>query len=116
MHIYEIENKNNDLVFKMQENHFQKKKIIIDFELKSLKGLFKNCSDLIELSIIKCNRKDIIDIREMFFDCKNLDKLNIANLKTDNVTDMGYLFSRCSKLENINVLNFNTNMQNNLKI
>ena len=92
------------------------KKIILDFEVKSLKGLFKNCESLKEINIIKCNRKDIIDTSEMFYGCKNLDKLNIINLKTDNVKDMSYMFSGCLSLTEINVLNFNTsnvtNMQN----
>ena len=92
------------------------KKIIIDFEVKSLKGLFKNCESIKELKILKCNRKDIIDMSEMFYECKNLDNLNITNLKTDNVKDMSYMFSGCSSLQEINIFNFNTsnvtNMQN----
>ena len=92
------------------------KKIIIDFEVKSLKGLFKNCESIKEIKILKCNRKDIIDISEMFYGCKNLDNLNITNLKTDKVKDMSYMFSGCSSLNEINIFNFNTsnvtNMQN----
>ena len=91
-------------------------KMIIDFNLKSLKGLFKNYESLKEINIIKCNRKDIKNMSEMFYGCKNLDKLNITNLKTDKVTDMSYMFSGCLSLENINLLNFDTsnvtNMQN----
>ena len=107
IHIYS----NND-----KKELLANKKIILDFEVKSLKGLFKNCESLKEINIIKCNRKDIIDTSEMFYGCKNLDKLNIINLKTDNVKDMSYMFSGCLSLTEINVLNFNTsnvtNMQN----
>ena len=91
-------------------------RIIIDNEIKSLKGLFKNCECLEEINIIKCKRKDINDMSEIFYGCKNLNKLNLLNLKTDKVTDMSYMFSECSSLKSIDLSNFNTsnvtNMQN----
>ena len=57
---------NKELIFEIN--------IVIDFEVKSLKGFFKNWKGLKEVNIIKCNRKDIIDMSEMFYECKYLDK------------------------------------------
>ena len=83
-------------------------KVKIDFDKKSLKGLFKKCFYIEEINFIKFNRKDIIDISEMFYECKNLIKINFLNFKTDNVKDMSYLFYGCSSLSNINLSEFNT--------
>ena len=53
-----------------------------DKEAKSLKGLFKSCSNVEEIYFIKFNRRDIIDMSDMFQDCKYLNKLDITKLKT----------------------------------
>ena len=94
----------------------QKIKIKLDYEIKSLKGLFKNCQCLEEINFIKFNRKDIIDMSEMFNGCKNLNKINLLNMNTGKVNNMRYMFCGCSSLKEINLLNFNTanviNMQN----
>ena len=109
IHIYVDNNKSevNDNYIENKDN-ITKIKIKIDFEKKSLKGLFKNCDYIQEINFIKFNRKDIIDISEMFYECKSLIKLNLLNLKTNNVTNMAYLFYGCSSLEDINLSNFNT--------
>ena len=117
IHIYANKSKNEyDSCFLNGIEWIWELNIILEFEFKKFKGLFKDCECLKEINIIKCNRKDIIDISEMFYGCKNLDKLNISNLKTDNVKDMSYIFYECSSLNEINLLNFNTsnvtNMQN----
>ena len=117
IHIYA--NDNYDKEFKSYKlrikNNISKIKIIIDNEIKSFKGLFKNCECLKEVNIIKCNRKDIINMSQMFYGCKNIIKLNLLNLKTDKVKDMSYLFSECSSLINIDLSNFNTSNVNNMQ-
>ena len=118
IHIYINNNKRKEFNCCRLENKtkISKIRIVIDNEIKSLKGLFKNCECLEEINIIKCKRKDINDTSEMLYGCKNLNKLNIFNLKTDKVTDMSYMFSECSSLKILELSNFNTsnvtNMQN----
>ena len=118
IHIYINNNKRKEFNFYRLENKTKitKIRIVFDNELKSFKGLFKDCNCLEEIKINKCNRKDILDMSEMFSGCENLIKLELSNLKTDKVVDMSYMFSNCSSLKNINLLNFNTsnviNMQN----
>ena len=118
IHIYNIKQNeihvgimNHSIIYKISEI-----KIIIDNEVKSLKGLFKNCVSIIYINFIKCNRKDIISTSELFFGCDRLIKLNINNLKTDKVTDTSYMFFNCSALKDINLSNLNfsnvTDMQN----
>ena len=114
-HFY-LNGSKNELLSYFDFKEINEIKVVIDYQMKSFKGLFKNYKNIKEINIIKCNRKDIIDMSEMFYGCTNLNKLNITKLKTDKVTDMSYMFSGCSALEEINVLNFNTsnvtNMQN----
>ena len=117
IHIFFSNNKNegNSHVLEAKPK-IEKIKIKLDYDIKSLKGLFKNCEFLEEINFIKFNRKDIIDMSEMFNGCKNLNKINLFNVKTDKVKDMSYMFSGCSSLKEINLLTFITtnvtNMQN----
>ena len=117
IHIYFNNNKKERKSCILQAKpKIQKIKIKLDYEIKSLKGLFKNCQCLEEINFIKFNRKDIIDMSEMFNDCKNLNKINLLNMNTGKVNNMRYMFCGCSSLKEINLLNFNTanviNMQN----
>jgi len=117
IHIFFNNNKKERNSYVLEEKtKIQKIKIKLDFELKSLKGLFKNCQCLKEINFIKFNRKDIIDMSEMFKGCKNLNKINFLNFKTNNVNNMSYMFSGCSLLKELNLSNFITakvtNMQN----
>ena len=117
IHLYANDNYNTEFKsYKLKdENNISKIKIIIDNEIKSFKGLFKNCECLKKINIIKCNRKDIIDMSEMFYGCQNLIILNLLNLKTNKVKDMSYLFCECSSLINIDLTNFNTSNVNNMQ-
>ena len=110
MHIYINNNKRKEVTCFRLENKTKitKIRIILDIKFKSFKGLFKDCTCLEKINIIKCKRRDIIDMSKMFYGCKNLIKLELSNLKTDKVTDMSYMFSGCSSLKYINLLNFNT--------
>ena len=67
MHIF-IDDDKNDIKSLTIDSSSQinKLKIIIDFEIKSLKGFFKNSEYISELKCIKFNRKDIKDMSEMF--------------------------------------------------
>ena len=109
IHIYiNDDRKESDSCFLEANQNIQKIVIKIDFEKKSLKGLFKNCDCLEEINFIKFNRKDIIDMSEMFRGCINLNKIFLLNFKSDNVTNMSYMFGGCSSITNLNILKFNT--------
>ena len=84
-----------------------KLRIILDLEIKSFKGLFKNCNCIKEIKFIKFNRKDITDMSEMFCGCNKLIKLDLSNFNTDKVTNMSKMFNNCSLLEELNLNNFN---------
>ena len=111
VHIYYNNNKkkeNNDLILKPGKK-VEKIKIKLDLEFKSLKGLFKDCSNIKSIKFIKFNRNNFTDMSEMFSNCINLTKLDISKLNTNQVTNMKSMFQNCSSLKKLNVSNFNTN-------
>ena len=83
-------------------------RITLEPNIKSLRGLFKECKCLKEINFTKFNNKNITDLGEMFQGCILLTKLDISKLKTDNVTKMDWLFYKCESLLELNVSNFNT--------
>ena len=97
-----------------EENHISSKdniskiKIIIDYEIKSLKRLFEVCDYISSINFVKFKRKDITNMSHMFNGCKNLININFSNFNTFKVTDMSLMFCNCSSLKELNVSNFNT--------
>ena len=92
---------------KSNEN-IQKISVVLEMEIKSLKGLFENCKSIESINFIKFNRNDIIDMNSMFSNCTELCDINLSLLKTKNVRDMSYMFYNCSSLYNLDISNFNT--------
>ena len=89
-------------------------KIIIDYQVKSFKELFKRCECIESINFKKLYRNNITDMSEMFYECSSLKVLNLTNFNTDNVINMGYIFYECSLLKEINLNNFNTNKVTNM--
>ena len=135
-HIYF--NNNNEEIKRnyLNENeNINKLKIIIDYQIKSFKGLFKDCecieyiyfkkfyrnninnmrymfcgcSSLKELNLSNFNTNNVINMGGMFWGCSSLKELNLSNFNTNNVTDMGYMFYECPSLKELNISEFNTN-------
>ena len=84
-------------------------KIIIDYQVKSLKGLFKKCKSTSSIFFKKFYRNNITNMDSMFHDCESLKELDLSSFNTNNVTNMREMFSFCSSLEKLNLSNFNTN-------
>ena len=139
-HIYfDYERKKENFI--SSKDNISKIKIIIDCEIKSLEGLFKNCNYISDVNFIKFKRKDInnmsymfsgckflininfskfntsgvIDMSYMFEDCTSLKELNLSNFNTFNLTDMSYMFKNCSSLKELNLSNFNTSNVINMR-
>ena len=82
--------------------------IIIDKEITSIDGLFREIKCLKKIDFISFNRNDIENLSYMFKGYSSLEEINISNFITDNVIDMSYMFNNCSSLKEINLSNFNT--------
>ena len=123
-----------------KEDKVEKIKILIDYEIKNLYGLFKDCKCIKILNFIQFNRKvnedmsylfsryssieeirfsnfitnNVTNMSYMFYECSSLKKLNLSNFNTNNVTDMRGMFYGCSSLEFLNISNFNTDKVTNM--
>ena len=108
-HIYfdnsEIEIKRNYLT---KEDRVIKIKIVIDYQVKSFYGLFRNCKYVESIDFKRFNRGNIINMSYMFSGCESLKVLNLSNFKTNNVTNMDSIFWDCSSLKEINLSKFIT--------
>ena len=67
-------------------------KIIIDYEVDSLKNLFYDCKNIKSINFIRFNRNNIKNMKGMFSWCSSLEEVNLSNINTDNVTEMTYMF------------------------
>ena len=91
-------------------------KIIINYEIKSFKGLFENCDCIESIYFKKFHRNNINNMNLIFSRCSSLKELNLTNFNTNNVTDMSGMFSECSSLKELNLTNFNTNNVTNMNV
>ena len=82
-------------------------KIIVDFEIQSLRQLFEDGEGIKILKFTKFNRKDIIDMSYMFYQCTSLTQIDLSKMKTDEVKDMRSMFKGCTSLKELNLSNFN---------
>ena len=108
-HIYFDDNHQEiDRNYLLKEDQVKKIKIVIEPEFNSLKGLFKECKCIKEISFVKFNRNDIIDMSEMFYSCNSLTKINFSHFNTENVRNMEQMFMHCSELRGLKLSSFNT--------
>ena len=106
-HIY-FNNQIKEINYVSSKDNVSKIKIIIDFEIKSFKGLFEDCEYISSIYFIKFNRKDITDMSHMFKGCINLINIDFSNFNTSKVKYMDSMFKNCSSLKELNLSNFNT--------
>ena len=140
-HIYFDDNKTEIKRHYIKEtDHVNKISISIDYEIKSLYMLFKDCPCIKIMNFIKfkrnidndmsylfsnyksieeinfyefrCNKA--INFSFMFYGCLSLNKLNLYSFKTNNAIDMRGMFYGCKSLKELNISNFNTNNVNNM--
>ena len=110
-HIYFNDDKTKEIKrTSLNENDkVSKINIIIDYQVKSLSQLFKNCEIIESIYFKKFYRNNITDMSCMFEGCSVLKKLDLKNFNTQNVTNMSLMFFGCSALKELNLNNFDTN-------
>jgi len=109
-HIYYNDNKKETKIKNKNiiTRNVEKIKVIIDYRVKSIEGLFLNCNCIKSINFIKFNRSNINNMNYMFSGCSKLKEINLFNFNTNNVNNMSYMFCRCESLEELNLSNFNT--------
>ena len=91
-----------------KEDKVSKINIIIDYQIKSFKGLFSYCECIESIKFNKFYRNNITNMSFMFSGCSSLKELNLSYFNTNNVTDMYGMFYNCSSLKELNLSNFNS--------
>ena len=114
-HIY-FDNSNEEIKrnYLKENEKVNKIKIIIDYQVKSFKNLFKDCKIISSIFYKKFYRNDITDMSFMFNGCSLLKELNLSNFNTNNVKNMNGMFCACYSLKELNLSNFNTNNVTNM--
>ena len=110
-------NENNEELkrnFVIRSDGAERIKVIIDFEIKSFAGLFKNCTYIKKIKFLRFNRKDINDMSYMFYKCESLDEVDFSKVKTNDVINMEYMFYGCDSLKELNLSSFNTKNVTNM--
>ena len=82
-HIYFDDNKEEIKRNYLNEN--ERIKIIIDYQIKSFKGLFQDCKCLEYIYFKKFYRNNINNMEYMFYGCSSLKELNLSNFNTNNL-------------------------------
>jgi len=76
--------------------------------IKSMYGMFENCSSLESLDLSGFNTKMVADMGCMFMGCSSLESLDLSGFNTEKVTNMREMFMGCSSLTSLDLSNFNT--------
>ena len=82
-------------------DNVRKIKIVLKWEVKSFKGLFKNCKCIKEINFKNYSASRIENMSEMFYDCCYLNKINFEKFKTDKVQYARGIVSGSSSLIDI---------------
>ena len=116
-HIYFKDNKEeirNKYSIKKEDN-VERIKIIIDYEVKSFEGMFKDCYCIKSINFKRFYRSNINNMSSMFSGCSSLKEINLSNFNTNNVVTMEEMFSMCESLKELNLSNFKTLNTKNTK-
>ena len=110
IHVYFNDNKKEEIKkYDITANDKVKKiKVLIDYQIKLLRGLFEYCKCIESISFIKFYRNNITDMSYMFNGCTALKEINFFNFNTDNVTNMEGMFESCDSLDKLDLSKFNT--------
>ncbi|EAV9820768.1 BspA family leucine-rich repeat surface protein [Listeria monocytogenes] len=70
--------------------------------------MFSSCRALEELDVSHFDTSSVSNMSYMFYDNRNLEVLDVSNLDTSSVTNMYAMFEDCTSLEELDVSNFDT--------
>ncbi|EAC3358359.1 BspA family leucine-rich repeat surface protein [Listeria monocytogenes] len=76
--------------------------------LLTTEGMFKNCSNLMEVDLSGLDTSAVTTMWDMFNSCRALEELDVSHFDTSSVTNMYAMFENCTSLEELDVSNFDT--------
>ena len=65
---------------------------------KSMEGMFKWCTSLLEVDLSGLNTSNIADLRYMFYDCSDIKHINLSDLDLSKVRRLNNAFEDCRVL------------------
>ncbi|PDF39512.1 BspA family leucine-rich repeat surface protein [Listeria monocytogenes] len=82
--------------------------------LLTTEGMFKNCSNLMEVDLSGLDTSAVTTMWDMFNSCRALEELDVSHFDTSSVTNMSYMFYDNRNLEVLDVSNFDTSSVTNM--
>ena len=82
--------------------------------LKSMYGMFYNCSNLTSLDLSGFDTSKVTDMSSMFSNCSNLTSLDLSGFDTSQVTNMADMFRSCRNLTSLDLSGFDTSQVTNM--
>ncbi|MBC2205088.1 BspA family leucine-rich repeat surface protein, partial [Listeria seeligeri] len=82
--------------------------------LLTTEGMFKNCSNLMEVDLSGLDTSAVTTMWDMFSSCRALEELDVSHFDTSSVTNMSYMFYDNRNLEVLDVSNLDTGSVTNM--
>ncbi|EDO0252701.1 BspA family leucine-rich repeat surface protein [Listeria monocytogenes] len=82
--------------------------------LLTTEGMFKNCSNLMEVDLSGLDTSVVTTMWDMFSSCRALEELDVSHFNTSSVTNMSYMFYDNRNLEVLDVSNLDTSSVTNM--
>ncbi|EAC7496399.1 BspA family leucine-rich repeat surface protein [Listeria monocytogenes] len=82
--------------------------------LLTTEGMFKNCSNLMEVDLSGLDTSAVTTMWDMFNSCRELEELDVSHFNTSSVTNMSYMFYDNRNLEVLDVSNLDTSSVTNM--
>ncbi|OFF84586.1 hypothetical protein BJM33_03415 [Listeria monocytogenes] len=82
--------------------------------LLTTEGMFKNCSNLMEVDLSGLDTSAVTTMWDMFDSCRALEELDVSHFDTSSVTNMSYMFYDNRNLEVLDVSNLDTSSVTNM--
>ncbi|MBC1996669.1 BspA family leucine-rich repeat surface protein, partial [Listeria seeligeri] len=82
--------------------------------LLTTEGMFKNCSNLMEVDLSGLDTSAVTTMWDMFNSCRALEELDVSHFDTSSVTNMSYMFYDNEKLEKLDLSTFDTSSVTNM--
>ena len=78
-------------------------------KLKSMKEMFKDITELIDIDLSFLKTDEITNLNSTFLNCTNLENITFGNFNSSNLKFMESTFENCSSLEKLNLSSFTNN-------
>ncbi|MBC2151956.1 BspA family leucine-rich repeat surface protein [Listeria innocua] len=82
--------------------------------LLTTEGMFKNCSNLMEVDLSGLDTSAVTTMWDMFNSCRALEELDVSHFDTSSVTNMSYMFYDNRNLEVLDVSNLDISSVTNM--